>query len=465
MANLFNSNKRTNINDTPIISWKGQTFSQITSAIRKNTLTTSTSTNNRNLFLPNPLKIYRREIASASASCNPRVSAKIDVINQPGGSIVYGTSTTGSGSRNGLVNTLDINLTTNSSQRPESCSSCTTVGVSDADNARRRCRSSGIIKRKFNSSNNASTYYTDSKQYLTSRNRTFHQNQYYYLRSGNSAAKPGDNLSIANLYAANGSANCPKYYIATDVSFQYQWIDSTYNTVDISGGQYYNTDDINTALSQTMINNGHYYVQNDSNAKVLLINLSYNNAYNKVELQTKISNTSVFLIANYTISYLWSTNNLHVFPGGNSWTTPSTSTSPRVLFNNSTLANILGFSSSTSYPTTLTVSENQEFLSPNAPLIGKSFTPIFYKPNNPQFAQQGAVTASSLIARKRYDSITDSTANYRNAYGLQVANALAYGVPENGYTIKDKIGYPNKKTPTVSSTGEFKTCEFVRVNR
>jgi hypothetical protein len=136
-----------------------------------------------------------------------------------------------------------------------------------------------------------------------------------------------------------------------------------------------------------------------------------------------------------------------------------------VLFNNSTLANILGFSSSTSYPTSLTVTENQEFLSPNTPLIGKSFTPIFYKPNNPQFAQQGAVTASSLIARKRYDSITDSTANYRNAYGLQVANALAYGVPENGYTIKDKIGYPNKKTPTVSSTGQFKTCEFVRVNR
>lgn len=465
MANLVNSNKRTNINDTPIISWKGQTFSQITSAIRKNTLTTSTSTNNRNLFLPNPLKIYRREIASASASCNPRVSAKIDVINQPGGSIVYGTSTTGSGSRNGLVNTLDINLTTNSSQRPESCSSCTTVGVSDADNARRRCRSGGIVKRKFNSSNNVATYYTDSKQYLTSRNRTFQQNQYYYLREGNSTSKPGDNLSIANLYAANGLANCPKYYIARDVSFQYQWIDSSYNTVDISGGNYYNTDDINSVLCQTMINNGHYYVQNDSNTKVFLMNISYNNSYNKVELQTKIANTTLFSVGNYTISYLWSTNVGHIFPGGTSWTTPITSKSPRLLFNNTTLANIIGFSSSTSYPTTLAVSANQDFLSQTTPLIGKSFSPIFYKPNNPQFAQQGAVTASSLIARKRYDSITDSTINYRSAYGLEVANALAYGVPESGYTIKDKIGYPNKKTPIVSSTGQYKTCDFVRVPR
>jgi hypothetical protein len=393
------------------------------------------------------------------------VSSSIDVFNQPGGSIVYGTSTTGSGSRNGLVNTLDINLTSNSSQRPDNCSSCTTVGVSDADNARRRCRSSGNIKRKFNSSNNAASYYTDSKQYLTSRNRTFQQNQYYYLREGNSSAKPGDNLSIANLYAANGSANCPKYYIENDVSFQYQWIDSTYNTVDISGGNYYNTDDLNTVLYQTMINNGHYYVKNDSNSKVFLLNISYNNSYNKVELQTKISDTSIFSIGNYTISYLWSTNIAHVFLGGSSWTTPSTSQSPRILFNNATLANILGFSTSTSYPTSLTVSTNQVFLSSNTPLIGKSFTPIFYKPNNPQFAQQGAVTASSLIARKRYDSITDSTANYRNAYGLQVANALAYGVPENGYTIKDKIGYPNKKTPTVSANGQYKTCDFIRVNR
>jgi hypothetical protein len=111
------------------------------------------------------------------------------------------------------------------------------------------------------------------------------------------------------------------------------------------------------------------------------------------------------------------------------------------------------------YPTTQSVTSNQDFLSPNSPLIGQSFAPIYYKPNNPQFAQQGAVTASSLIARKKYDSITNSTANYRNAYGLQVANALAYGVPENGYTIKDKIGYPNKKTPVVTSNGTYKTCE------
>jgi hypothetical protein len=462
MANLYNSNEHININDVPIVSWKGQTFSQITSVIRKNTLTDPSMNlkkSNRNLFLPNPLKIYRREIASKAASCNTRVSSKIDIFDQPGGSIVYATSSTGSGVRNGLANTLDINLTTNKSQRPGSCSSCKTLGVSDADNARRRCRSSGNVKRAFNPSNNTASYYTDAKQYLTSRNKTFQQNQYYYLRQGNSNAKPGDNLSIANLYSANGTAVCPKYYIANDLSFQYQWIDQTYNTVGVSGGHYYNTEDINSALQQTMINNGHFYVQNDSNSKIFLANISYNTAYSKVELQTSIANSTVFPVGKYTISYLVPTNVGHVFAGGSSWTTPVSSTSPRVSFKNATLANILGFSSTLNYPTTQSVSSNQDFLSPNSPLIGQSFAPIYYKPNNPQFAQQGAVTASSLIARKKYDSITNSTANYRNAYGLQVANALAYGVPENGYTIKDKIGYPNKKTPVVTSTGAYKTCE------
>ena len=87
------------------------------------------------------------------------------------------------------------------------------------------------------------------------------------------------------------------------------------------------------------------------------------------------------------------------------------------------------------------------------------YVTIYYKPNNPQFAQQGAVSASSHTARERYNSITNNTAKYRNAYGLSVANALAYGVPENGYTIKDKIGYPNIQTPVISKySGKLKKC-------
>ena len=46
----------------------------------------------------------------------------------------------------------------------------------------------------------------------------------------------------------------------------------------------------------------------------------------------------------------------------------------------------------------------------------------------------------------------------RTAYGQHTANALAYGVPINGYTIKDKIGYPNTCTPIILSDGTMKKC-------
>ena len=88
---------------------------------------------------------------------------------------------------------------------------------------------------------------------------------------------------------------------------------------------------------------------------------------------------------------------------------------------------------------------------------------LHYKPNNYQFAQQGAVSSSDLIARRRYNTITDAAASYRTAYGLHVANALAYGVPANGYTIKDKIGYPNKTTPSVGKDGVYKECTDTKI--
>jgi hypothetical protein len=473
MANLFNMNTHININDNPVVSWKGKSFSQITSVIKKNANTKYMKASSGTIFLPNPLKIYRREIASHwdASNCNSRVSSSINEIDRPNGSLVYATSTTGSGSRKGLVNTLDINLTTNNSERPGSCSSCKTLGFSDADNAKRRCRSSGNIKRSYNQTTNSPNYFTDSKQYLTNRNRTFQQNQYYYLRQGNPNATPGDSLSVANLYAANGTAPCPKFYLASDVSFQYKWLDNQNYTVVIRGGNSYNTEDINTYLIEAMIANGHYYVLNNSYTKVFLMNISYNNAYGKIELQTTVSRkgdgTSTF--PNSTYSYINSSNpatyNVGVIVQGSfaaqRWTDTTTPTSPQFVFNNTQFANMLGFNPNTSYPSAQTGNNaNQNFLSPNTPLIGPSFAPIYYKPNNPQFAQQGAVSSSALTSRIKYDSITNSSAIYRNAYGLQVANALAYGVSENGYTIKDKIGYPNKKTPKVTSTGVYAKCDL-----
>ena len=54
-----------NLNPIPLIPWKGKTFNQIHSSIQKNG---KIPTDTPNLFAANPLKIYRREIASTSAN-------------------------------------------------------------------------------------------------------------------------------------------------------------------------------------------------------------------------------------------------------------------------------------------------------------------------------------------------------------------------------------------------------------
>lgn len=92
---------------------------------------------------------------------------------------------------------------------------------------------------------------------------------------------------------------------------------------------------------------------------------------------------------------------------------------------------------------------------------GNDYVPVFYKPNNGKFGQQGAVDSSSRITRLKYDTITDMGNTYRVAFdkygnGNGTANALSYGVSPNAYTIKDKLGFPNTRTPVFKKNGE--TC-------
>jgi hypothetical protein len=445
---------RLNLNEHRYFSWKGKTISQITSSIKKNKNTNAVSV--RNLFLANPLKIYRREIASPfdTTHCS-RISMSIDELTRPNGSINNSTSSI----KNGLVNAFDNTLPNNVCEEPGPAPNMCIL--SPGENAKRRCRSSGNVKRQFDISKNNDTYYTSSNQYLVSRNRTFQQNQYNYIRQGNSTSKPGDSLSSANVYSPNGINHCRKYHIATDISFQYQWIDATYNTVSIPAG-YYAIEEVNEILKRTMAANFHYYIIDSAHNSdyvpafvnnyiynqniAFLLNIGYNNNTDKVELQVVCAGGSLFPTSKYMIS---------THPNV-TWTTPTNKVVPgfKILANSFQAA--IGFSAG-DYPSSIittpvsssvqSILTNQTFFSISVPGIQPTYVKLYYKPNNSQFAQQGAVSASSLITRIKYDSITNSTVPYRNAYGTSVASALAYGGPETAYTNKDKIGYPNKKTP------------------
>jgi len=313
---------RLNLNTIPLFSWKGKTFTQISANLQKND-NIDTDIKRTNLFRALPLKIYRKEIAVSIKDgdkivCQSRASQSVQNFEFPGGTVT--TDTTKYPNVNGLVNTLDIPyLSNNETDHPCSygCDSSIRESktenslyiktLSQQDNARRRVRSAGMIRRRYDTTKNNDTYYTSTNQYLNSRNRTYTQNQYHNIRQGSGTAKPGSSYTIENVYASNTVSHC--------------------STIDLS----------------------------------------------------------------------------------------------------------------------------------------TNYVPVYYKPNNSKFAEQGAVTSSNRLVRLKYDTITRSGTQYRAAYGTSVENALAYGVPENGYTFKDKLGYPSKKTPVFSKySDQVKPCDQIK---
>jgi hypothetical protein len=307
---------RLGFNEIPYISWKGKTFSQITADIRKNVVnpkTNNTILTKRVIMKPLPLKIYRKEIASVPMNtCNRRVSSKVFTFETPGGNIT--NSKIADTLANGYVHTIDMTLPNLKGEYPGSSCDANILGsnpvtdnrcLSAQNNAKRRVRSSGMIIRKFNVINNNDTYYTNTNQYLDSRNKKFTQNTYHMLRQGNAANLPGTAAALSNVYASNTISHC-------------------------KGA---NVDALTTA-----------------------------------------------------------------------------------------------------------------------------YVPVYYKPNNSRFAEQGAVSSSARILRLKYDTVTGAGANLQASFGKATANALAYSTTDSSlYSLKTKTGYPLKQTPRFAPfTGELR---------
>lgn len=80
------------------------------------------------------------------------------------------------------------------------------------------------------------------------------------------------------------------------------------------------------------------------------------------------------------------------------------------------------------------------------------------KNSNATFATNGAVTSSSKILRKKYDTITSNAAKYLAPYGASVANEMSYGTLDNITTYKNKFAFPIRriiKSRKGSSTIDF----------
>jgi len=418
-------------NSIPYYSWKDQVFYQVSSFISENMNHSQTLGINQ-LMKPMPLKIYRREIASVapSTNCSSRISQSIDELNQPGSTIISKTST----SRNGLVNIIDNPVT--------ECKSTTcNINMPDVD-ARRRVRSAGMIRKKYSPEKNNDTYCTNANQYLVSRNKTFSQNEYHFIRQGNGAVKPGSSLSNNNLYSPNGISHCNQPYISSvnnNNVFQYTWIDSLIYTVTIPDGQY-DIVKLNQVFQNAMVENNTYFIYSQTSNQ-FLFQFTYDSDKNTVILNVSPSSNFIDLSSNllkpgYKVyePCSWYNHTSHIVTVSNP--------SPYVIIPVSSFQNIIGFSAG-SYS-----APSQE--SNLTPFITSNYVKMNYKPNNSQFAVQGAVSGSNFILRKKYDTITDGGAKMKAAYGSATASALAYGVTDQQYTLKQKMGYPIAQTPVIS---------------
>ncbi len=202
------------LNKSSYISWKGKTFGQITTSIQKNQ-NSGAEMKQSLLFMPPPLKIYRREVNTAPVAVNStKRSRRIDELNRPGGYLVI--SHKDECDCSGNVGILDNLIPNNKTETGECCNP--NAMLDPATVARRRMRSSGVIRRPVDSAASAAAYCTTSQEYLNTRGKTFEQNQYHYFKSGNPLVKPGAPGSEDNKYAANidSTLNCPNnpnYYV------------------------------------------------------------------------------------------------------------------------------------------------------------------------------------------------------------------------------------------------------------
>jgi hypothetical protein len=461
MSALLNHNPRVKI------SWKGRTINQITSSIQKNGTKTNTSTSDV-IFRAMPLKIYRREIATniptitTQNTChNSRVSTSIDELNYPGGSILSKSATNPDSF--GQLNTLESPAPGNLNET-YGCKGANTSSNCAEKNARRRCRSSGIIRRVYDNARSEISYFTNTNQYLVSRSKTFLQNQYRHVRPNDISIVTTSMSPKNETYSPNGVSHNQKAYIAEGANvFYYYWIDAsgatdfaTNNpnnkrfTVTIPPGNY-DVHELNSAFETVMTKNMHYFVYTPSQINVFLMKIIYNNTNCAVEIQS-FSNASVSNQVNYLV------------PIGASWTRPAVDAVPVYYFPSTGIQNVVGFSSGY-YPNVATTpTANQTLngasygaLSNLSHTIYPSYSITYYKPSNRRFATQGGVSSGDMTQRVKYETISRNGLVYSNALGVNVGNAMSYGISYSVYTIKDKIGYPAKQTPVIDKyTGEMK---------
>ncbi len=380
-----------------------------------------------NIFIPPPVKQYRREIDTED-NCS-RATISLADFFRPGATIV--NSATGAG-----VHTVDFNLVNDATEKPtaQSCAkSC-----ARADDAKRRLRSAGAPKQN---------YYTSSAQYMQNRNIGNSQNNYQYLRIGEPTFRLGIPATIQNIYTPTGINKKSKVFISgcdTDANplLKYRWINGDIISVKAPDGEY-DLEDFNILFHAIQENNKHYLIDSyANNSKVHFMKFVYDVASDRIQIQCSGITLENFESDRY---YQWTSYLKTV-----DWIIPNQIAFPNIVLLENVFLDAIGFETPGYYPTeTFEPTSDKYFINGTiSPKMKTRFQPVHYKPNNATFATQGGVTASSFITKLRYNAITNSTTTYTTPLGKELANSLAYNVPPPGYSYKYNLGYSANCVPT-----------------
>lgn len=245
----------------------------------------------------------------------------------------------------------------------------------------------------------------------------------YTFPSGGVQLKQGQQVALGSITLYNSTPNISTVY--TNNSFSYRWIDNAVYPVNIPDG-FYEISDLNNFLHQTMLNNGHYLIQNSTGNFVWFLTMAVNASTYKIDVVTFRMTTGLFPIGVASNQYLYPGSPPSVTPPTSpAWSNPGTNAYPQLVVAANGFRDIIGFAAG-SFPSSLVIA--------TVPNITTSSTTI------PQVSPLSAYTVKCNLVNNAYSIPNNLIYSFppANAFGSQ------FIVAPNQYSFIDvSPGYYN----------------------